>query len=80
MASLAGMPSRESLMRAIDGVAWDHLAHAHSAARDAPVRALKNTLQPIVLGHHSRVLAQGCRVGQRDRSAASLGTPDVLPT
>src|SRR5262245_35480116 len=37
MASLPGMPSREGLMRAIDGVPWDHLAHAYSAARDAPV-------------------------------------------
>ena len=37
MGSLPGVPSRESLMRAIDGVPWDHLAHAYAAARDAPV-------------------------------------------
>jgi hypothetical protein len=36
MTSLPGAPSRESLMRAIDGVPWDHLAHAYCAARDAP--------------------------------------------
>jgi hypothetical protein len=36
MASVPGVPSRESLMRAIDGVPWDHLAHAYAAARDAP--------------------------------------------
>jgi len=28
----------------------------------------------------SLVMAQGCRVGRRDRSAAIWGTPDVLPT
>jgi len=38
MASFPGVPSRESLMRAIDGVPWDHLAHAYAAARDAPVQ------------------------------------------
>jgi hypothetical protein len=37
MASLLGVSSRESLMHAIDGVPWDHLAHAYAAARDAPV-------------------------------------------
>ena len=37
MVALPGVPSRESLMRAIAGVPWDHLAHAYSAARDAPV-------------------------------------------
>ena len=38
MGLVAGVPSRESLMRAIDGVPWDHLAHAYAAARDAPVQ------------------------------------------
>jgi len=35
--SSTGVPYRERLMRAIDGVPWDHLAHAYSAARDAPM-------------------------------------------
>jgi hypothetical protein len=37
MASLPDVPSRENLLRAIEGVPWDHLAHAYSAASDAPV-------------------------------------------
>jgi len=37
MASLPGVPTRESLLHAIDGVPWDHLAHAYAAARDAPM-------------------------------------------
>jgi hypothetical protein len=32
MASSSGMPSRENLIRAIDSVPWDYLAHAYAAA------------------------------------------------
>jgi hypothetical protein len=45
---LPGVPSRESLLRAIDGVPWDHLAHAYAAARDAPahLRCFVTAMRP----------------------------------
>jgi hypothetical protein len=38
MASVPSALSRESLIHAIDSVPWDHLAHAYSAATDAPMQ------------------------------------------
>src|SRR5262249_16250831 len=35
---LPGAPSRDALLRSIAGVPWDHLAHAYTAATDAPVQ------------------------------------------